>query len=182
MYYRIKIAAVMLMTFTCCTNKKSIQEKFVERNRHTNFSIFKDWEIQPRDENQSTAFLMKYITPFISDTCNDKISLIVYAQINSSDSNIYKISITDINKYRFCKKNSIIFDNLNEYIDSVFTQFKELNINSINGGKGVYIINVDETTNLLKYDKPQADSVLIRLNTLGYKNITPEWFYKRGNQ
>lgn len=166
------------MTFTCCTNKINTQEKFVKKNRHTNFSIFKDWEIEPRDKSQLNAFLMKYITPFISETSNDKISLIVYAQINSSDSNIYNTSITDINKYRFCKKHSISFEDFNEYIDSVFTQFKKLNINSISGGKGVYMINIDENKKLLKYDKAQSDSVLIRLDTLGYEKITPEWYYK----
>jgi len=178
MCYRIKIVAFIIITFTCCTNKISTQEKFVKKNRYTNFSIFKNWEIEPRDRSQSTAFLMKYITPFSSDTNNDKISLLVYAQIYSSDSNIYNTSITDINKYRFCKKHCISFEDFNKYIDSVFSQFMKLNINSISGGKGVYIINIDENKKLLKYDTAQSDSVLIRLNTLGYEKIMPEWYYK----
>jgi hypothetical protein len=94
MQFRIKIALFTFMTFTCCTSNMSIQKKFVERNGHINFAVFKGWDIEPRDENRSTAFFMKYVVPFISDTSNDKISLIVYAQIYSSDSTIYNISIS----------------------------------------------------------------------------------------
>ena len=180
MRHRNKIALVVLTTITiaCCTNKISKQEKFVENNKLANFSLFKDWEIEPRDENHPSAFLMKYVTPYIADTINDKISLIVYAQILSPDSNMYNISITDVNKYRFCEKNSINLSRFDEYIDSVFTRFKELNINSINGKGGVYIITIDGDVKILKYDTLQTDSIIMRLDTLGYKKIDTDWFYK----
>lgn len=178
MCYRIKIVALIIMTFTSCTNKTSTQEKFVKKNMHTDFSIFKNWEIEPRDRSKSTAFLMKYITSIDSDTIDDKISLVVYAQIYNTDSPIYNTSITDINKYRFCESQSIIYEDFNEYIDSVFSQFMKLNINSISGRNGIYMINIDENVKLLKYDAVQSDSVLLRLHTLGYEKITPEWYYR----
>jgi hypothetical protein len=175
-----KIALIVLITITiaCCTNEISKQEKFVENNQHTNFSIFRDWEIEPRDENHSSGFLMKYVIPYVADTINDKISLIVYAQILSADSNRYNISITNMNKHRFCEKKCINLSRFDEYIDSVFTRFKELNISSINGKGGVYIINISSDVKILKYDTLQSDSIIMRLESLGYKRIDTDWFYK----
>lgn len=178
MNYKIIITAILFMTFSRCLNKTSMQERFVEKYEYSDFSIFEDWQIEPREGDRSTDFLMRYISPVISDTVNDAISILVYAQIFSSDSNVYNITVNDFDKYRFCNKNDVSLNNFNEYIDSVFVQFKKLNINSIWGGKGGYEINLHKNKKLLKYDETPSDSVLIRLDSLGYEKITPKWFYK----
>ena len=178
MNYKIMITAILFMTFSCCLNKTSMQERFVEKYEHSDFSIFEDWQIEPREGDRSTDFLMRYVFPVISDTVNDAISMLVYAQIFSSDSNVYSITVNDFDKYRFCNKNDISLNNFNGYIDSVFVKFKKLNINSISAKKGVYKFRLKKDKLLLKYDESLSDVFLLRLDSLGYEKIASKWFYK----
>jgi len=169
------IASLLILTLLLigCNNRICQQSKLIEKSKNTNFKIFEFWDIEPRDEMSSSAYLMKYVAPY----SNEQISMVVYAVNHSPDSNEYKLSIKEVNRTRFCYKNGILDNQIDNYIDSVFTSFIKLNVSSLQCKQGVCLIKLGNCT-LLNYELEPTESVIAKLDTLGYYKISPGWYGK----
>lgn len=178
MKYSNNIASLLILTLLLigCNNRICPQSKLIEKSKKTNFKIFEFWDIEPRDEMSSSAYLMKYVAPYSIDS-NEQISLVVYAVNHSPDSNEYKFSITEVDRTRFCYKNGILDSQIDNYIDIVFTSFIKLNISSLQRKQGVCLIKLGNCT-LLNYELEPAESVIAKLDTLGYYKISSGWYGK----
>jgi len=184
MKYRIYLLlAIASLGIVCCnkSNKTSKWEDFIRLHKNANLSIFNNWSIEPREgEEKSGIYYMKYVSRNNYDTTNQSplISLFIPAQQINNDSIECKIDIDDIYKKAFCEQIHINPVYFNQYIDSVFRSFLNLNIQAISGYNRRYLLNFGEGIKLLRCDSilNKNDSTLFK--SLKMKAYGDFWYNK----
>ena len=168
------ISFVILVTFAL--GCESPQHSFLRDHNDDNFQLFDHWSIQPRDEDDSGMFVMRYLCPVDS---SDMISLVAAAQIQRKDSVAYRISVSEADKERFCLVNHLINGQVKEYVDSVFHRFCKLKVRALSAQKNICIFNMKDGSALLKDENAVTDSTIQRFGKLGYQSLGNSWFIKR---
>ncbi len=165
----------ILVIFSLSCSDKSKVDNFYDKFKDSNFENFKHWQIFPRNEGNTEVYFLEYHNSTNIDVnANDDFYLVIGCIVR--DNQMFDFDYEDLNDKvgRFLEINNIEVS-MDEYLNSLFSDFQEMNLIQLSGmNTGAIIFTIDDR---LEMTYRIGDGSYLT-NIKGHTKIDEKWGYR----